>query len=98
MSPPAVARCKTCRYWRAAVTGKAATWTDWDGRRSYVIEHSQCRHSAPVAIVSSSMRKLAEAKWPETNATDWCGAHMPAVDPGKAPPAEPGPTSARKEP
>lgn len=75
------AACRSCFFWRPAKRGKAETWSHYDGGKSYLIEHAQCRRRAPVAIVEFGQRKLAEAKWPETNADDWCGDHAE----GKAP-------------
>lgn len=63
-------RCGACRFWNRA---KRDTWTDFDGSPAGVlVEHAQCRRSAPVPLYRGQ-GALADAKWPEVSATDWCG-------------------------
>lgn len=62
------ATCATCVWWNRA---RRASWTDYDGARSYIVEHAQCRRYAPGAKRGEPMSR----EWPEVNANDWCGEH-----------------------
>ena len=67
-------RCETCRFWNRA---KKANWQDFDGKRSYIIAHAECRRYAPARMPSDS--KVSSSVWPHVNANDFCGDHRPAA-------------------
>lgn len=77
---PARGRCNVCIYWRRPVRATRSQWQAFDEHgRTVIVEHAQCRRHAPTASPSQG-RELSEGRWPEVNATDWCGDYAPLAD------------------
>ena len=66
--------CRDCRFWNRALR---ASWQDYDGKKSYMIEHAQCRRYAPSRLVGDKSPAPGKA-WPHVNANDWCGEFQAA--------------------
>lgn len=63
-------RCSTCKFWNRA---RRASWTDFNGSKSYLIEHAQCRRHAPARVAADQKSPVPGRAFPHVNADEWCG-------------------------